>query len=99
MGEDKEIIVITGSSNKFGAEIYKLAKSMRESGKFVIDDSMFHLLPEEIGRCEFMKCILGCDRLLVFNKEGYIGFHTRLEITMAEVTGKVIEYLFPKEEE
>ena len=92
-----EIIVITGSSNKFGKEIYALAESMRKSGKYVIDDSQFHLLPEPIGRREFMKRILDADILLVYNKNGYIGYHTKLEITMAEVIGIKVEYLFPIE--
>ena len=94
MCKPEEIIVITGSSNRFGKEIYALAESMRKQGKFVVDDSRFHLLPEHIGRREFMKRILDCDTLLVYNKNGYIGFHTKLEITMAEVTGKRVEYHF-----
>ena len=93
-----EIIVITGSSHRFGKEIYKLAESMRQSGKYVIDDSRFHLLSESIGRREFIKRICGADKLLVYNKNGYIGFHTKLEITIAEVIGIEIEFLFKKED-
>lgn len=93
----KEIVVITGSSRKFGKEIYALAESMRKSGEFVIDDSQFHLLPETIGRREFIKRICDADRLLVYNKNGYIGFHTNLEITLAKVIGVEVEFLFPND--
>jgi len=93
-----QIIVITGSTKRFGTEIYALAESMRRKGEFVIDDSQFHLLPEHIGRREFIKRICDADRLLVYNKNGYIGFHTRLEITLARVIGVDVEFLFPRGE-
>jgi len=94
--KDKKITVITGSSNKYGAEIYAVANFHRNNGEFIIDDSQYHLLPENIGRKEFIKRILDCDKLLVYNKNGYIGFHTKLEIMIAEVIGVKIQYLFNK---
>lgn len=93
-----EIIVITGSTNRFGKEIYELAQKMRDNGEFVIDDSMFHLLPEEVGRREFMKRILDAKRLLIYNKDGYIGYHTNIEISIASVIGIEVDYYFGKEE-
>jgi hypothetical protein len=96
--QSEEIIVITGSTKRFGREIYALAESMRKEGKFVIDDSQFHLLPEHIGRREFIKRICDADKLLVYNKNGYIGFHTRLEITLAKVIGVNVEFIFPRGE-
>ena len=88
-------IVITGSSNKFAREIYEYAEKLRKEGNYVVDDEAFHVLPENEGRCEFIKRICDCDKLLVFNKEGYIGFHTQFEIILAEIIGKEVEYIFP----
>jgi len=92
----KEILVITGSSRRFGPEIHALAESMRKSGKFVIDDSHFHILVEEKGRRQFIRQICDADRLLVYNKDGYIGYHTNLEIKLAEAIGVQVAYLFPQ---
>ena len=89
-----KFVVITGSTNKFSKEIYELSQQLRDQGVYVIDDSRFHLLPEEIGRREFMKRILDSDMLLVYNKDQYIGLHTKLEISLAEVAGIRIEYIF-----
>ncbi len=90
-----ELIVITGSSNKFGEEIYQLAGEMKAEGRTVIVDSMFHKLSELRARKQFMRTILDADTLLVYNKDGYIGFHTKFETLMALIAGIRIKYHFP----
>lgn len=92
----KEVIVITGSSNKFSKEISELAELMRGSGHTIIIDSMFHSLEEDRGRKLFMVNILQADVLIVYNEDGYIGFHTCLEIVLAKTAGIKILYFFPQ---
>lgn len=90
----EELVVITGSSNKFGKEIYALAEKLRKEGKTVIVDSIFHSMPEWKSRRQFIKMILDADTLLVFNKNGYVGFHTRFEALLAEMCGVKVKHLF-----
>ena len=92
---ENELIVITGSSNRFRIEIKELYDEMIADGKSVVIDSIFHNLTERRGRKQFMRTILDADILLVYNKDGYIGFHTCLEVVMAEVAGIKVEYHFP----
>jgi len=91
-----ELVVITGSSNRFGEEIYALAEELKfKWGTTIIVDSMFHKLSEPKARKQFMRTILDADKLIVYNKDGYIGFHTNFEIVLALIAGIEIEYWFP----
>lgn len=89
-----EIIVITGSTKRFKKDIYELAKRMIQSGKTVIIDSHFHNLTEHRGRKQFLRMILDADKLLVYNKGGYIGFHTCFEVILAKMAGIRVRYHF-----
>ena len=91
---ENEVIVITGSSNRFAEEIETLANEMKADGKTVIIDSVFHGLTESRGRKQFMRMILDADRLIVYNKDNYIGFHTCLEIATAIEAGIRIQYYY-----
>jgi hypothetical protein len=89
-----ELVVITGSSKRFSREIYALAEKLRKEGKTVIVDFIFHNLPEWKSRRQFIRAILDADKLMVFNMDGYIGFHSHFEATLAEMCGVKVEYLF-----
>lgn len=95
--KNDRIIVVTGSKARFAQEMEEVVSDLRASGICAIMDSTFSPLKECYGRKQFMRTILDAATLIVYNKGGYIGFHTLLEIVLAEVAGIEVEYWFEKE--
>lgn len=105
MKKNFKVITLCGST-KFKDDFLKIQTSLTLKGVIVISLGLFSKVDENLIITNELEQVLiamhkqridMADGIFVINKNGYIGFNTKMEIEYAKLSGKTIEYLEPIE--